>query len=82
MRFSYFLFIFALISLCVLNVQAGIYTCEDANGNKIYTDSPGACANAEEVEVDALPTLIPTKPLAIPSSNSSSKRDENKSLYT
>ena len=82
MRFSPAIFILTLISLCVSSVHAEIYTCKDAKGNTVYTDSPSACANAEEVEVDALPTLIPTKPLAAPSSNSRSKKEEEKNLYT
>ncbi len=82
MRVSPVLFILTLTSLCVSNVQAEIYTCEDANGNTIYTDSPSACSNAEEIEVDALPTLIPTKPIAVPSSNSSLKPQDDKSLYS
>ena len=75
--------IIALISaFCISNANAQIYTCKDANGNTIYTDSPSQCASAEEVKVDSLPALVPTKPLATSASNRSSQADEEKNLYT
>jgi hypothetical protein len=80
MRLSSAIIIF--ISLYVNNAQAEIYTCKDENDNTIYTDTPGECVNAKEVEVDALPTLIPTKPLAVPSSNRSAQQEVDKNIYT
>ncbi len=82
MRISLAIFSIIFILFCAGNVQAEIYTCKDAKGNTVYTDSPGGCANAEEVEVDTLPTLIPTKPLASSSSNRSTKKEEDKNPYT
>lgn len=70
-----------LFVFCVSNAQAQIYTCKDANGNTIYTDSPSQCANAEEIKADALPTLVPTKRLAIPASNRATKPKEDKNAY-
>lgn len=80
MRFSLAIIIF--ISLCANNAQGEIYTCKDVDGKTIYTDTPGECANAEEVEVDTLPTLIPTKPLAVPSSNRNVQKEVEKTPYT
>jgi len=71
-----------LITLALANAQAEIYSCKDANGKTIYTDTPGQCANAEEVEVDRLPTLIPTKPIAIPRNNNSAQKEDDKNIYT
>ncbi|MBT8113336.1 MAG: DUF4124 domain-containing protein [Gammaproteobacteria bacterium] len=82
MRISLAIFSVICILFCAGNAQAEIYTCKDAKGNTVYTDSPGGCANAEEVEVDTLPTLIPTKPLASSSSNRSTKKEEDKNPYT
>ena len=82
MRISLAIFSVNFILFCVGNAQAEIYTCKDAKGNTVYTDSPGGCANAEEVEVDTLPTLIPTKPLANSNSNRSTKKEEDKNPYT
>ena len=82
MHFSPAIFILTLISFCVSNVYAEIYMCNDAKGNKVYTDSPSACANAKKVEVDALPNLITTKSLVAPNNNSSSKKEEDNNLYT
>jgi len=65
-------------AICISHADAQIYTCKDANGKIIYTDSPSQCANAEEVKVDSLPALVPTKPLA----SSGSKAVEDKNLYT
>ena len=82
MRLSFAIFIVTFVTLCTSNAQAEIYTCKDANGKTVYTDSPGACINAEEVEVDELPTLVPTKPLATrPSTTSSANKEEDKNPY-
>ncbi|QMU61968.1 MAG: DUF4124 domain-containing protein [Gammaproteobacteria bacterium] len=81
MRISLTIFIVMLITTCLHNVQAEIYTCKDAKGNTVYTDSPSACANAEEVKVDALPTLIPTKSLVTSNSNRAVKEDD-KNAYS
>lgn len=73
----------SLIFLCTILAQAEIYSCKDAEGNIIYTDTPGGCSNAEEVEVDTLPTLIPTKPVVSTSQNNTNNtKPEDKSLYT
>ena len=73
----------SLIFLCTILAQAEIYSCKDAEGNIIYTDTPGGCSNAEEVEVDTLPTLIPTKPVVSTSQNNTNNtKSEDKSLYT
>lgn len=82
MRISLAIFTVNFILFCVGNAQAEIYTCKDAKGNTVYTDSPGGCVNAKEVEVDTLPTLIPTKSLANSNSNRSSKKEEDKNPYT
>jgi hypothetical protein len=82
MRISLAIFSVIFILFCVGNAQAEIYTCKDAKGNTVYTDSPSGCANAEEVEVDTLPTLIPTKPLVNSNSNRSSNKEEDKNVYT
>ncbi len=73
--------IFMLASIYIAAANAEIYTCKDAKGNTVYTDSPNACANAEEVKTDKLPTLIPTKPLSTTSSNRVVKQEEDKNLY-
>ncbi len=78
-RLAIFCIIFTLF--CVGNAQAEIYTCKDAKGNTVYTDTPGGCANAEEVKVDTLPELVPSKSIAIPSSNRVVK-EEDKSVYS
>lgn len=70
-----------LFVVCASSAQAKIYTCKDANGKTIYTDTPSQCANAEEIKEDALPTLVPTKRLVIPASNRS-KPAEDKSSYS
>ena len=81
MRIGLITIVFAL--LFASNVQAEIYTCTNAKGEIIYTDSPSQCANAEEINVDTLPALIPTKPVSIPASNqSNTKPDEDKNSYT
>lgn len=82
MRISLAIFSVIFILFCGGNSQAEIYTCKDAKGNTVYTDSPDGCANAEEVEVDTLPTLIPTKPLANSNSSRSTKKEEDKNPYT
>jgi hypothetical protein len=82
MRISLAIFSVFFILFCVGNAQAEIYTCKDAKGNTVYTDSPGGCVNAEEVEVDTLPTLIPTKPIANSNRSSGTKKDEDKNPYT
>ena len=78
MRLNLFAAVFALI--VTANVQAEIYTCKNAKGETIYTDAPSQCVNAEEVNVDALPTLTTTKPVTIPISNqhnNNSEKDKN-----
>ena len=55
MRVSLLLLI--VIVLCVVDAQARIYTCKDENGNTIYSDTPTACTNAEEIKTDKLPTF-------------------------
>lgn len=73
----------SLIFFCTILAQAEIYSCKDAEGTIIYTDTPGGCSNAEEVEVDTLPTLIPTKPVVSTSQNNTNNtKPEDKSLYT
>ena len=62
--------------------SAEIYTCKDAKGNTIYTDSPSECANAEEVEVDELPELVPTKPIVVPRSSNSPVKQDTKNKYS
>jgi hypothetical protein len=75
--------IMLLLMFCINPVLAEIYTCKDADGNTIYTDSPGACKDAEEVKVDELPTLIPTKPLrTTPSQQTATTKQDEKDLYT
>ena len=72
----------SLIFFCAILAQAEIYSCKDAEGNIIYTDTPGGCSNAEEVEVDTLPTLIPTKPVVSTSQNNTNNtKPEDKNLY-
>jgi len=81
MRVNSCIFI-AMLMVCGMSIaHAQIYTCKDKNGNKIYTDSPSQCANAEEIKTDALPTLVPTKPLVLPSRNSSANIDSDKYIY-
>ena len=71
------------IILCMNSVYAEIYTCKDAEGKTIYTDSPGGCSDAEEVKVDDLPTLIPTKPITTTSgSKTNTFEQEEKDPYT
>ncbi len=82
MRTSLAIVVICLICFCIDHVQAEIYTCKDANGNTVYTDSPNACADAEEVKTDKLPTLVPSKSLPTTSSNRNVKREEDKNLYT
>ena len=82
MRINIAIFGVSFILFCGANVQAEIYTCKDADGNTVYTDSPGGCANAEEIEVDTLPALIPTKPLASSNSNRSTQIVDDKNTYT
>ncbi len=63
--------------------HADIYTCKDSDGKTVYTDSPDACKDAEEVKVDTLPTLIPTKPLATsPRTSTSNNTLAEKNSYT
>lgn len=81
MRLNLAIFIVILATLCISNVQAEIYTCKDVKGNTVYTDSPSSCANAEEIKTDALPTLIPTKPLTTRPSSSNNK-EEDKNVYS
>ncbi len=81
MRSGLFSIVFAFFFAS--NGQAEIYTCKNAQGETIYTDSPSQCVNAEEINVDTLPTLIPTKPVSIPASNQdSNKTDEDKNQYS
>ena len=82
MRISLAIFSVSFILFFVGNAQAEIYTCKDAKGNTVYTDSPSGCANAEEVEVDTLPTLIPTKPVVSSNSNRSANKEEDKDVYS
>lgn len=82
MRIRFTIFSVMLIFFCVSPAQAEIYTCKDANGNTVYTDSPGGCANAEEVKVDTLPTLVPSKSLPSSSANSSSGKEDDKDVYS
>lgn len=79
MRINIFLIIFTY--LCASTAHAEIYTCKDANGETIFTDSPAQCANAEEVKVDKLPTLTPSKSIPIPASRTSKKVDEDANVY-
>ena len=61
------LLISIFIILCMNSVYAEIYTCKDA----------------EEIKVDDLPTLIPTKPITItPSSKTNTSEQEEKNQYT
>ncbi len=81
MRIRFAIYSVTVILLSAGIAQADIYTCKDANGNVVYTDSPGGCANAEEVTVDTLPTLVPSKSLPTSSSGSSVIKDEDKIAY-
>jgi len=78
MRSSFFklIVITSLSVLCFSNAPAEIYTCKDAKGNTVYTDSPGGCANAEEIKTDKLPTLVPSKPLTNRSSTGVKKAED------
>lgn len=69
----------ALIAIFVCGgAQAEIYTCKDAKGDTVYTDSPSACSNAEEIKTDKLPTLVPSKSLTRrPSTGAKKEQDEN-----
>ena len=78
MRISLLITIFVLTTSIV---HAEIYTCKNASGETIYTDSPSQCANAEEIKVDTLPTLVPAKPVPIPASNRSNNATEDNSSY-
>ena len=80
MRINLFTIIFVLFFAA--SVQAEIYTCKNAKGETIYTDSPSQCVNAEEVKVDTLPTLIPTKPISIPANNQNNQPEEEKFSYS
>ena len=82
MRISLAIFMVMLIMLCIHNVQAEIYICKDDKGGTVYTDSPDTCANAEEVKVDALPTLVPSKSIATPNNNRSVVNEDDKNAYT
>lgn len=81
MRLGFASIFIVLFVVCASSVQAKIYTCKDANGKTIYTDTPSQCANAEEIKEDALPALVPTKRIAIPASNRSTKPAEEKNAY-
>jgi hypothetical protein len=70
-----------LILLAIGNLQAEIFTCKDANGNTVYTDSPGGCENAEAIKVDTLPTLVPSKSIALPRSSNGSTKEDDKEIY-
>jgi len=70
------------ILFCASNAQAEIYTCKDDKGDTVYTDSPDACVNVEEVKVDALPALVPSKSIAIPNNNRSVVNEDDKNAYT
>lgn len=75
------LLIMGFTLLCISNVHAEIYTCKDAKGETIFTDSPSQCANAEEIKVDKLPTLTPSKSIAIPASSQSDQSADDKEAY-
>lgn len=79
MRIRLYLMIFAFV--CAGNAHAEIYTCKDAKGETIFTDTPAQCANAEEVKVDALPTLTPSKSIAIPASSQTNKTNDDNNTY-
>ena len=73
-----FIAVIVLITIYANIAQAEIYTCKDAKGDTVYTDSPSACSNAEEIKTDKLPTLVPSKSLTTRSSTSGKKaKDEN-----
>ena len=83
MRMHLYYLLGSLLFFCAIFAQAEIYSCKDAEGNIIYTDTPGGCSNAEEVEVDTLPTLIPTKPVVSTSrGNTNTTQQEEKVLYS
>lgn len=82
MRISLAITAAILMLFCVSNTQAEIYTCKDAKGNTVYTDSPAGCANAEEIKVDTLPTLVPSKSIAVPRSSNSSGKEDDKDTYS
>lgn len=76
------LLILIVIMMCANSAQARIYTCKDKDGNTVYSDIPEACPDAEEVQVDSLPQLIETKPLAVPKSTTTQPtKQETKSSY-
>lgn len=76
------LLILIVITMCANSAQARIYTCKDKDGNTVYSDIPEACPDAEEVQVDSLPQLIETKPLAVPNATTTqSKKQEAISSY-
>jgi hypothetical protein len=70
-----------LMLLSMGSVQAEIFTCKDAQGNTVYTDSPGGCENAEAIKVDTLPTLVPSKSIALPPNSNSSEIEDDKAVY-
>jgi hypothetical protein len=69
----------ALITVYASNAHAEIYTCKDAKGETVYTDSPSACSNAEEIKADKLPTLVPSKSLTTRPSTGVKKAEVEKS---
>ena len=73
--------IIVLITIYASSAQAEIYTCKDAKGNTVYTDSPSACSSAEEIKTDKLPKLVPSKSLTTRSSTTVTK-PENESSYS
>lgn len=76
------LLILTVIIMCANSALARIYTCKDKDGNTVYSDIPEACPDAEEVQVDSLPQLIETKPLAVPKTTTTpSKKQETKTSY-
>lgn len=73
-----FIAVMVLITIYTSSAQAEIYTCKDAKGNIVYTDSPSACSNAEAIKTDKLPTLVPSKTLTSrPKIGAKKKQDEN-----
>lgn len=82
MRISLAIIGVIFILFCASNAQAEIYTCKDDKGDTVYTDSPDACVNVEEVKVDALPALVPSKSIAIPNNNRSVVNEDDKNAYT
>ncbi|MEM7401796.1 MAG: DUF4124 domain-containing protein [Pseudomonadota bacterium] len=76
------LFKIVIVVLFAGSAQAEIYTCKNAKGETIYTDSPSQCVNAEEVKVDKLPSLTPSKSIVVPLTSQSDKVDEEGSTYS